>query len=286
MKIGFIGMGIMGSRMAANLLKNEYELIVHNRTKDKARKLLEKGARWADTPFSLGEKVDVLITMLADPDSVRQMALGKEGFLNSLKPGSIWIDCTTVNPSFSEQMAGESAGRNIRFLDAPVAGSRGPAEGGVLVFLVGGMEAVVEACQPYFEAMGRKVIHVGGWGKGSAMKMVFNMLLGVAMQSFSEAMAFGQKLGIEKETLFENLLDSPVTAPYLTTKKDKFESYRFSTDFPLKWMRKDLHLVALTAFECGIALPLGGATKELFTLASSCGWEDEDFSAVYKLLNA
>jgi len=285
MKIGFIGMGIMGSRMAANLLKNEYELSVNIRTKDKARSLLEMGARWAETPAKLGQKVDVLITMLADPEAVYEVTLGKDGFLEALKPGSIWIDCSTVNPSFSEKMASEAAGRNIRFLDAPVMGSRGPAEGGVLVFLVGGVEAVVEACQPYFTAMGRKVIHVGNWGKGSAMKMVFNMLLGVAMQSFSEAMALGRSLGIEPDKLIENLIDSPVTAPFLAGKKEKIEKHQFSADFPLKWMFKDLHLVGLSAFEGGVALPLAGVTKELFALARSNGWGAEDFSAVYKLLN-
>lgn len=285
MKIGFIGMGIMGRRMAANLLKQEDELIVYNRTKEKTRSLLEKGARWAGNPAILGQKVDVLITMLADPAAVRQTALGKDGFLDSLNPGSIWIDCSTVNPSFTLQMAGEAAKRNVRFLDAPVAGSKEPAEKGLLVFLVGGHEAVVEACQPYFTAMGRKVVHVGEWGKGSAMKMVFNMMLGISMQAFSEAMALGQALGIDQDRLLENLIDSPVTAPFLSAKKDKIRHKQFAVEFPLQWMRKDLHLASISAYESGVALPLASATRELFSMACAKDWGMEDFSAIYRLLN-
>src|SRR5512135_1156470 len=139
MKIGFIGLGIMGSRMAANLLKKGHELVVFNRTKQKADQLIAAGAAWASSPAEAAKQVSVMITMLSKPDAVAEAALmKKDAFLGNLPAGSLWIDCSTVNPSFSRLMAAEARQHNIRFLDAPVAGSKGPAEQAQLVFYVGG----------------------------------------------------------------------------------------------------------------------------------------------------
>ena len=128
MKIGFIGLGIMGSRMAANLQKGGHALVVNNRTRDKAEPLLAAGASWADSPAALAAQVEVVFTMLAHPEAVRQAALGADGFLPRLGPGRWWVNCSTVDPAFSREMAELARARGIRFLDAPVTGSRGPAE--------------------------------------------------------------------------------------------------------------------------------------------------------------
>src|SRR3979409_1284169 len=134
MKIGFIGLGIMGSRMAANLQKHGYSLVVFNRTRGKAQSLLDQGATLADSPPKLAEQVAVLFTMLAHPDAVEQAALGRNGFLNHLKPNALWVDCSSVNPSFSKKMAAETARREVRFVDAPVTGSAPVAADAKLVF--------------------------------------------------------------------------------------------------------------------------------------------------------
>src|SRR5882672_8332634 len=139
MKIGFVGLGAMGSRMAANLQKSGYSLVVFNRSADKAAPLVSAGAHLADSPAALAADVDVLFTMLAHPAAVREAALGQDGFLGRLRPGTLWIDCSTVNPSFSREMASAAQARKLRFLDAPVAGSRVPAAKGELVFLDGGV---------------------------------------------------------------------------------------------------------------------------------------------------
>src|SRR5680860_1538738 len=138
MKIAFIGLGIMGSRMAANILNGGHNLSVHNRTKIKAEFLLKNGAIWADTPEEVAKEANVIITMLENPDVVEDLALGKNGFLPALKEGSLWIDCSTVNPSFSKRMGKEAEKHGIRFLDAPVSGSKEPAAKAALIFLVGG----------------------------------------------------------------------------------------------------------------------------------------------------
>ncbi len=285
MKIGFIGLGIMGSRMAANLLNKGYELVLYNRTREKAEPLLELGASWADSPMDLGQRVKIVITMLSTPEAVGETALhGRHSFLDTMSAEALWIDCTTVNPSFSRRMAEEAAARKIRFLDAPVAGSKGPAEAGQLVFFVGGSDQDVETARPLFEAMGKAIFPMGGHGTGSAMKMVNNIILGQAMTAFSEALVFGEALGMTKHAIFDTLASSPVTAPFVNSKRRKFEEDDYAVEFPLQWMHKDLHLAAETAYEAGAALPGMNAAKELFALAKRKGLAEEDFMAVYKVL--
>ena len=286
MKIGFIGLGIMGSRMAENLLKKGHELVVYNRTKQKAGPLIAAGAIWAPTPADVAKQVTVLITMLAKPDAVAETALiGKHGFLNHLADNSLWIDCSTVNPSFSKLMAHEAKQRRVRFLDAPVTGTKGPAEEGQLLFFVGGEKADMDEARPLLEAMGRAVHHIGGYGMGTSMKMVGNLILAQAMVAFSEAIVLGESLGIPKDLLFNTLLSSPVAAPFLAMKRGKLESGNFETEFPLQWMHKDTQLVAETAYEAGVAIPATNTVKEIYALAVRKGLGEQDFSAVYKLLS-
>jgi 3-hydroxyisobutyrate dehydrogenase-like beta-hydroxyacid dehydrogenase len=284
MKVGFIGLGIMGSRMAANLMKKGHELVVFNRTKQKAGPLIAKGATFLETPAKVAENAPVVITMLPDPESVTAVALGNEGLLDHLTKGSLWIDCSTVNPSFSREMASECRKRHVRFLDAPVAGSKAPAEQAQLLFFVGGEKGDVEFAMPLLEAMGKAVFHIGGNGSGTGMKMVNNLLLAGAMAAFSEALVLGEALGIPGNTLFDTLLKSPVAAPFLALKRPLMESGNFETQFPLKWMHKDLQLASVTAYECGVAMPGITAVKESFALAARSGLGEEDFSALYHYL--
>jgi 3-hydroxyisobutyrate dehydrogenase-like beta-hydroxyacid dehydrogenase len=286
MKIGFIGLGIMGSRMAANLQKKGHELVVYNRTKQKADALIAAGAVWAQTPADAAKQATVIITMLSKPDAVAETALiGKYGFLDRLASNSLWIDCSTVNPSFSKLMANEAKHRRVRFLDAPVAGSKGAAEQAQLVFYVGGEKADVDEARPFLETMGKAVIHTGGHGMGTAMKMVNNLVVAQAMVAFSEAVTLGDALGIPKDLLFNTLLNSPVAAPFLTMKRGKLETGNYEPEFPLQWMHKDMQLIAETAYEAGVAMPAANVVKEIYALAVRKGLGEQDFSAVYKLLS-
>jgi 3-hydroxyisobutyrate dehydrogenase-like beta-hydroxyacid dehydrogenase len=282
-KIGFIGLGIMGSQMAANLLAKGHTLVIHNRTPSKAAFLLERGATWAEHPAAATD-VDLLITMLAHPEAVQMAALGEHGFLHTLAPHTLWVDCSTVHPSFSHAMAQEAHKRELRFVDAPVTGSKQQAAHGELVFFVGGSAADIATCQPVFEAMGRRVVHVGAQGMGTAAKMVINVLLGTAMASFAEAMAFGRSLGIAEETLLTILIGGPVVAPFLAGKQAKFTSGDYSAEFPLQWMHKDLHLATLTAYETGASSLLTMTAQALFRLALQDDHGEDDFSALYGYL--
>jgi 3-hydroxyisobutyrate dehydrogenase/glyoxylate/succinic semialdehyde reductase len=282
MKIGFIGLGIMGSRMAANLQKHGHSLVVFNRTRAKAQSLLDRGGTFAESPAKLAEQVDVLFTMLAHPDAVEQAALDPNGFLSHLKPDALWVDCSSVNPSFSKKVAAAAAARQVRFIDAPVTGSAPVAEEGKLVFWVGGDATDVEAIRPLLLCMGSKIVHLGGYGMGTSMKMVINLLLGTGMAAFAEAMALGEGLGISQKMLFDSLLSTPTVAPFLALKRGKIESGNYETEFPLRWMQKDMHLASLSAYEAGVAMPLTNITKEIYRLAMRGGHDTEDFSAIYE----
>jgi 3-hydroxyisobutyrate dehydrogenase-like beta-hydroxyacid dehydrogenase len=242
MKIGFIGLGIMGSRMAANLQKHGYDLVVFNRTRAKTQPLIDNGATFAESPAKVGEQADVLFTMLAHPDAVEQAALGRDGFLSHLKPNALWIDCSSVNPSFSKKMAAEAARRKVHFVDAPVTGSAPVAAEAKLVLWVGADGADLERVRPLLLCMGNKIVHSGGHGAGTSMKMVINLLLGNAMGAFAEAMALGEGLGLSQKMLFDSLLGTPAVAPFLASKRDKIESGNYEAEFPLRWMQKDMHL--------------------------------------------
>src|SRR6184192_2536236 len=282
MKIGFIGLGIMGSRMATNLQKHGCSLVMFNRTRAKAERLLGPCGTFSDSPAKVADQVDILFTMLANPDAVEELALRANGFLNYLKPNALWVDCSSVNPSFSKKMAAAAAARQIRFVDAPVTGSAPVAADAKLVFWVGAEGADLERIRPLLLCMGNKIVHTGGHGTGTSIKMVINLLLGTGMAAFAEAMALGEGLGISRKMLFDSLLGTPAVAPFLASKREKIESGNYEAEFPLRWMQKDMHLASLSAYESGVAMPLTNVTKEIYRLAMRGGHETKDFSAIYE----
>ncbi|MEM8862217.1 MAG: NAD(P)-dependent oxidoreductase [Chloroflexota bacterium] len=284
MKIGFIGLGIMGGRMAANLLKNGADLTIYNRTKAKASGLLEEGAKWAEDLSNMSE-MDIVFTMLAHPEAVTEMAIGANGFLNHLRPGKIWVDCSTVNPSFSRMMADEAAARNIKFIDAPVAGTKPQAQNGELVFITGGNAEDIETCRPFFEMMGSRVAHMGENGKGASLKVVVNLMLAQTMAAFAESVALGESLGISQEVLFNTLMGGPVVPPFVASKRDMMTNNVYEDpQFPLRWMQKDVQMAAVSAYETGISMPIANVTKEIYQMATQAGFGDQDFSAIYSFL--
>jgi len=284
MRIGFIGLGIMGGGMAANLQKSGYDLIVYNRTAEKAQPLVRGGAVLAASPAELAQEVNLLFTMLADPDAVLQTALGEEGFLRYLPEGALWIDCSTTNPSFARHMAAQAAAHGVRFIDAPVAGSKNQAANAELTFIAGASEQDLEDCRPELECMGQLIFHAGEVGMGTSLKIVINHQLAVAMASFAEGAVLGQELGIDREMLFDFLFASPAVAPFVQYKRSKIESGEYDTEFPLKLMQKDLHMASIAGYESGSALPLGSAAKEIYQLAIRSSYGDMDFSAIYQFL--
>ena len=286
MKIGFVGLGIMGSRMAANLARQRHVLVLYNRTRAKAEALTDPCVTIVGSPAEAATEVAVLFTMLAHPDAVKEAALGDNGFLDHLQPGAVWVDCSSVNPSFSKRMAVEAQKRNVRFVDAPVTGSAPAAADAKLVFWVGAEVVDLETIRPLLLSMGNKIVHVGGHGAGTSMKMVVNLLLGNAMAAFAEAIALGEGLGISKKMLFDSLLGMPAVAPFLASKRANIDNGVYEAEFPLAWIQKDLHLASVSAFETGGALPVTNSAKELYRLAMRAGHARDDFSAIYEFLTS
>lgn len=283
MKIGFIGLGIMGSRMVANLLNAGHDLVVHNRSKDKAFDIIANGAVWADSPKELAESdVDIVITMLAHPEAVEAVVLGDDGLLASMKDGALWIDSSTVHPNFSRRMAAVAMAYKVRFLDAPVTGTKKPAELAQLVFFVGGDAVDVELVTPVFDVMGAKTVHLGEHGMGTSLKMVVNYMLASSMAAFSEGIVFGQKLGLSESALMNTLVGGPLVPAYLGLKQDALENDAYTASFPLKWIQKDMQMVSNAAYDVGTAMPLANMVKELYQMSVEAGLGDEDFSAIYK----
>jgi 3-hydroxyisobutyrate dehydrogenase-like beta-hydroxyacid dehydrogenase len=286
MKIGFIGLGIMGVRMAANLQKAGYDLVVHNRTKAKADELVANGAVWADTPADAAEDVDILVTVLAHPEAVKEAALGEDGFLEVMPIDAVWMDSSTVNPSFSREMAAAAEVEGVHLVDAPVAGSKDAAAAGSLIFITGGSSEVIEKCRPLMDVMGQNVMHMGeAVGTGTSTKVLFNALLAQSMLAFAEGLALGEAMGIDRDKLMDMLIGGPVVAPFVAGKRPFIEADDYDPHFPLKWMRKDLQLATQTGYEVGAPMPSANAAKEVYALAVKHGLGDLDFSAIYKFLS-
>ncbi len=284
MQIAFLGLGIMGGGMAANLLRAGHTLCVWNRSAEKAAPLAELGATVAQTPAEAVNGADVVITMLSTPAVVEETALGENGFLSAMRPMALWVDSSTVDPAFSRRMAAAAAQHQVRFVDAPVTGSKDAAQKAQLRFLVGASAADLEEIHPLLERMGATIIHAGEQGMGSSIKLVFNLMVGQAMLAYAEGLALGEALGFTRERLLELTLGSPQVPPLMSLKRAKMESDQYDADFPLQWMQKDLHLAALTAYEVGAGIPSGNLAKEIYRLAVRAGMGEDDFTAVYAFL--
>lgn len=285
MKIAFIGLGIMGSRMAANLQNTGHtDLTVYNRTADKAAALVSSGATLADSPAAAVEGADVVFTVLAHPPAVEETALGEGGFLDAMQDGALWVDCSTVNPSFTRRMATEAEKRGVHFMDAPIAGSKEAAANAQVTLLVGGSESDLETARPLLDAMSSRVVHVGDVGMGISFKVVLNYLLAASLASFSEAATLAQALGLPKAMVFEALTNTPVVPAYMAGKRAMMEAEDYETHFPLRWLVKDLQMALTAAYENGVSMPVAGVTKEVFQLAVRDGFGDEDISAIYSFI--
>lgn len=284
MKITFIGLGIMGSRMAANLLKNGVDVTVYNRSKEPVNILLGKGAKTAATANEAAENADIVFSMLSTPEVVDYVFLLEDGVLSTMKKNAIWVDCSTVNPSFSIKSKEVADKFGIRFIDAPVAGTKPQAEHAQLAFFIGAEKSLLEEVEPYLNFMGAKVINIGEAGKGASFKMLVNIMLAQSMIIFSEAVLLGEKMGISKEFLLSVIPNLVVAAPFTKFKADMVREDNYEVQFPLEWMHKDLHLAAVTAYEMNQPLYLANVAKELFAEANKNGMGRLDFAAIHRYL--
>jgi 3-hydroxyisobutyrate dehydrogenase-like beta-hydroxyacid dehydrogenase len=282
--LGFVGLGYMGSRLAGRLLDAGYPLGVYNRTRDKTRALAERGARVYDSPRELAAEVDTLLSMLADDAAVEQVMLGPSGLVAAARPGGTIIDLSSVHPETSRRLAAAAGARDIAVLDAAVSGSTPQAEDGSLVVFVGGQRAVYERCRPLLEVIGSHLFYLGPSGAGATMKLVANSLLGVGMQALAEALALGQRAGLDRTTLVDVLEQTAVVTPGQKHKLENVRSGEYPVEFPLRLMFKDLLNVERLAGQTAVATPAIAAAQQMFAAEQAKGRE-EDVSAIIRTMD-
>ncbi len=283
-KIGFMGLGIMGAPMAANILKAGYPLTVYNRTAAKAESLAKLGAQVAVSPKALAQDAQIIVAMVTGPEALYELLFGPEGAAEAFGPEQVFINMSSVSPSFTLELGKELAPTAIRFVDAPVSGTKKPAEDGALVILAGGNRQRVQELEPLFLTMGKKVIYCGKTGQGSMMKMFINLLLGLMMEGFAEALNFGRLGGLDLEAMLETVSAGAMNAPMFQVKAANFRNQNFPAAFPLKHLAKDAKFVVDTAYELGAPVPAGQMLLHLYRLGVAQGWGDEDISAIAKVM--
>ncbi|HEX6507073.1 MAG TPA: NAD(P)-dependent oxidoreductase, partial [Chloroflexota bacterium] len=269
--IGFIGLGLMGSRMATRLLDAGYPLAVYNREKARTEPLAARGAQVAESPRDLAVHADVIMVSVTDDPAVEQVMLDPNGVLEGLRPGSIVIDLSTISPQTSRHLATQAQARSASMLDATVSGTIGPAERGQLTIMVGGDREAYERSLSILKVLGKQVFYMGGSGTGATMKLVVNALLGVGMQALAEAIALGQKAGLEKSTLLDALGHMAVVAPAFTAKLENARREEYEVAFPLAHMDKDFGLIEQMAQETVVPMPATAAAAQMSTARRAQG---------------
>lgn len=283
-KLGFLGLGIMGSPMARNLLKGGFDVTVWNRTPERAAILAAEGASVASMPQEVTARCDLTFAMLADPAAAREVALGASGAAAGIGKGRGYIDMSTVDPETSSAIAAAVTAAGGRFLEAPVSGSKKPAEDATLIIMAAGDRGLHDEALPALERMGKKVLFLGETGSGARMKIVVNMIMGVMMAGLAEGLALAGKSGLSSEDLLEILDSGAMSNPMFRLKGGLMGRGDFTPAFPLKHMQKDLRLAVAQGDEAGQPLQAAAAVNELFKQGKALGFGNEDFSAVLKAL--
>jgi len=283
-KIGFIGLGLMGRPMALNLLKAGHTVTVWNRTSSRTQELGSAGATVAKTPREVAAASEILMTIVSDPPALESVLWGdpKDGALEGLKPGTIYMDSSTVSPALEKKISALCQQRGVRFLDAPVTGGDWGAREGNLVFMVGGDATTVKEVEPILAVMGKKWFHLGPVGAGQTVKLAMNAILALEVDAMAEALALVTRAGLNGEQLIEVMQSSMGRSPLLDLKSPLMLKGEFKPSFPLRLMHKDLGLALDLANQIGVALPATAAAREVYNAVKGEAKEDLDYSAVMR----
>lgn len=282
MRVAFLGMGIMGRPMAANLVKAGHQVSIWNRTPGKDKDI--DGARTASSPSDAARGVEVVWMCLSDTKAVENVLFGPSGVEESLTEGMIIADSSTISPSATLRFAARAKRRGVHYVDSPVTGSKIAAESGSLIFMAGGDEPVLSTLAPLFQSMGKQVFHMGDTGKGQATKLAMNLQIALIYEGFAEALTLATKLGVDIERLIPLVQASMVRSGVVDYKAPFVMKRDFSPNFPLRLMLKDIHLTLDAAKEARVRLPGLEAVEEVYDLAAEEGHQDLDYAATLTLL--
>src|SRR5436190_13468525 len=285
MRVGFIGLGIMGSRQAANLVRAGHELSVFNRTRETAERWAsEHAAEVADSPRAAAEGADAVITMVVDGPQVEAMLLGEDGAVAGAPAGILFIDCSTIAPEHARRLGATLRERGHGFVDAPVTGSAPKAQDGTLTIMCGGETADMERARPLLEAMGKLIVHAGEVGQGQAVKVISNSVTAVNCATLAQALVVGRRAGVDLDSLVEVMGAGSANSTMLQLKGRPMLTHDFSPLFKLEHMLKDVGLCLDEARAAGAPFPFAALARELYSAGVGRGLGGQDFAAVLRVL--
>ena len=283
LRVGFIGLGIMGSAMAMNIHKKGFSLIVYNRTRSKTEPFAKLGVPVANSPREVAEKSDVVIDMVTDAPDVEEVLFGRDGVVYGAHPGLIVIDMSTNSPEYARYFAKRLAEYGIEFLDAPVTGGDVGARQGTLTIMVGGKREIFERVRPVLEAMGKTIIYAGDVGNGQMLKLLNQIVVGIDMLAVAEAMALAKKAGIDMDKLFTVLSTGAANSFTVQYYMPKMMRGDYEPGFRAAHLKKDLRYALETANKLGVPLPGTAITLELYNALVAKGLGDKGTQALLKL---
>jgi 3-hydroxyisobutyrate dehydrogenase-like beta-hydroxyacid dehydrogenase len=282
--IGFVGLGRMGSRMAMRLVRAGLAVMVYARRDEQASPLSEAGARVAGSLVEVARHSEIVITMVSDSAALQDVVLGQSGLLDTLQPGAVLIDMSTVDPAVSREVAEAVRRRGAHMLDAPVSGSTAMAEQGTLSIMLGGDESVYERVREVLLQIGSRITHVGANGAGASLKLAVNIVGGLTMQALAEGVVLAERAGVAPEMAIDVLSNSALASPFLKYKAAQLLRPLGPAAFTTAMMQKDFTLALKMARELGVPLPATAAANEVVTMARSMGFGDHDFAAVAEVI--
>jgi 3-hydroxyisobutyrate dehydrogenase-like beta-hydroxyacid dehydrogenase len=280
-KLGFIGLGNMGSRIAQRLLDHGYPLVAYDMNIAKAESVVAKRGFAAKNILELTRTVDVILSCLTNDEAVQSVYAGPDGVFAQARPGTIVLEMSTISPESSRELNRLGAKSGIEVLDVAISGSTPAAEQGILTLLAGGNKELFHAAEPIFQAIAKQYFLLGGPGSGTAMKLVVNTLLGVGMQAIAEAVVLGEKASLDRKTLLDVLSKTAVVAPAHVGKLARVATNDYSPQFPLSLMNKDFGLILRAAGKTDVSMPVTEAAFRVNSEELAAGG-DEDFSAVLR----
>jgi 3-hydroxyisobutyrate dehydrogenase len=283
--VALLGLGIMGSGMAHNILKAGFPLAVYNRTQAKAQPFAERGAQVAATPREAVTGAQVVISMVGDDDASRAMWLGADGALAGAAADAVLVECSTLSTGWVRELAGLAHERGLAFLDSPVTGSKDAAEAGELRLYIGGDAEAINRARPVLEAVSQRIVHLGPNGSGALMKLINNMMVAAQSAALAEGLLLAEQAGLDMQQVVALIINGAPGSPIVKGKAARMAAHDYGdTQFALRWMHKDATYALRAAGEHGVPMPASAAAREVFQMARNLGYDDADFAAVIEAL--
>jgi 2-hydroxy-3-oxopropionate reductase len=282
--VGFVGLGIMGAPMAANLVKSGFDVVGYNRTPDKVQALVEQGGRGAEGVAEVVRGADVVVTMLPDSPDVHEVTTGPDGVFENAEPGLLYVDMSSIRPDVSRSIAATGRDRGVRVLDAPVSGGEAGAIEASLSIMVGGEDADFEDALPVLQAVGKTIVHVGPAGAGQTVKAANQLIVAGNIELLAEALVFLEAYGVDTEAAVRVLGGGLAGSTVLDRKANGMLAREFAPGFRLELHHKDLGIVQAAAREAGVVIPLGAVVSQLVAAPVARGDGALDHSGLFKLV--